>query len=76
MQTLESKIKQEAANASQNGFIYSTQFPVKEIKMMYNIDDNMLCFVLQDMLEKGELRDFGMRYSEWNPEVISFYWFK
>lgn len=73
---LRRRIRKEAQNCPILNYLFSTQRPIKDIKIEYGLDDRTLCLILKDMLANGEIRDFGIRYSEWNPEVISFYWFK
>lgn len=73
---LEREICEASKNSSLSSPHYSTQYTIKEIKRKYNLTDNELCDVLQDMKDRELIREFGIRYSEWNPEVIDFYWFK
>lgn len=76
MHSLKKRILEECRNAPLSSAIYSTQRTIKDIKMDFNISDNELCAVLLQMYNNREIKDFGLRRSEWNPEVISFYWFK
>lgn len=76
MNSLKKRILEESKNCPLSSAIYSTQRVIKDIKMEFGLDDKTLCEVLLQMLSDGEIRDFGLRRSEWNPEHIDFYWFR
>ena len=76
MNLLKKRILEECKKCSLSSPIYSTQATVKSIKSDFWINDKQLCEVLLEMYNNGEIKEFGLRRSEWNPEVLSFYWFK
>lgn len=74
--SLEYSLIEAAKNAPIQGFVYSTQQPVKMIKENYNVNDKRICEVLQRLNDEGYIKEFHVRYSEINPHLIYMYWFK
>lgn len=74
--TLEYSLVQAAQNAPIRGFVYSTQQPIKMIKETYGVDDKRVCAALQKLNEDGYIKEFHIKYSEINPQLIYMYWFK
>lgn len=69
-------VKNIANNAPINGHIHSTDASVRELKRIHGLDDTMLCILIEYMHQEGMIRDFGLRFSEWNQDKIDFYWFR
>lgn len=69
-------VKDIANNAPINGYIHSTDYCITELKRIHGLDDIMVCVLLEYMHQEGMIRDFGLRFCEWNSEKIDFYWFK
>lgn len=74
--TIQYDLSQLAKNAPLNGYIYSTQYPVQMIKENYSVDDEKVCKTLQELKREGYIREFDIRYSQYNEKHIDMYWFR